>query len=99
LIDAGVEFYEFQGARFHCKLLIVDDTWVNLGSINFDERSFHINDEANMQVLDPQFAAQQIAMFERDKLRTLRVTKESYKRRGVWIRMVENFYGLFRSVL
>jgi cardiolipin synthase len=99
LIDAGVEFYEFQGSRFHCKLMIVDDAWVNIGSINFDERSFHINDEANMQVLDPEFAAQQIAMFERDKLRTLRVTRESYKRRGAWIRLVENFYGLFRSVL
>ncbi|HMJ90440.1 MAG TPA: phospholipase D-like domain-containing protein [Candidatus Acidoferrum sp.] len=99
LIDAGVEFYEFQGSRFHCKLMIVDDAWVSVGSINFDERSFHINDEANLQVLDPEFAAKQIAMFEQDKLRTLRVTRESYKRRGVWIRLVENCYGLFRSVL
>jgi cardiolipin synthase A/B len=99
LIDAGVEFYEFQGSRFHCKLLIVDDEWVSVGSINFDERSFHINDEANMQVLDRKFAAEQIVMFERDKLRTIRVNMESYKRRGFWIRAVENFYGLFRSVL
>lgn len=99
LIDAGVEFYEYQGSRFHCKLMIVDDAWVSVGSINFDERSFHINDEANLQVLDPKFAAEQVTVFEEDKRRTLRVTKESYKRRGVWIRLVENFYGLFRSVL
>jgi cardiolipin synthase A/B len=99
LIDAGVEFYEYQGSAFHCKLMIVDDAWVNVGSINFDERSFHINDEANLQVYDPEFAATQVQMFEEDKRRTLRVTKESYKRRGVWIRLVENFYGLFRAVL
>ncbi len=99
LIDAGVELHEFQGSRFHCKLLIVDDEWVSVGSINFDERSFHINDEANLQVLDPEFAARQVILFEQDKSRTLRVTKERYKRRGVWIRCVENFYGLFRSML
>jgi cardiolipin synthase len=99
LIDAGAVFYEFQPCRFHCKLLIVDDEWVSVGSINFDERSFHINDEANLQVLDREFAARQTEVFEEDKRRSLRVTRESYKRRGLWIRCVENFYGLFRSVL
>ncbi|MCW2311295.1 phospholipase D-like domain-containing protein [Rhodoferax antarcticus] len=41
---------------FHCKVMVVDGLWVSLGSSNFDSRSFSINDEANMNVYDAQFA-------------------------------------------
>jgi phosphatidylserine/phosphatidylglycerophosphate/cardiolipin synthase-like enzyme len=54
----------------HVKLLIVDDTFVSVGSGNFDNRSTRLNDEANLDVLDRQFAAQQTRLFEIDKHRS-----------------------------
>ena len=60
LLKAGIVIYEYQPTMFHCKQLIVDDFWVSIGSSNMDNRSFRLNDEANLNVLDPQFAAGQI---------------------------------------
>ena len=37
---------------YHCKQMIVDDRWVSIGSANLDNRSFRLNDEANLNVLD-----------------------------------------------
>jgi cardiolipin synthase A/B len=46
LLEVGAEMYEFQPAMFHCKALIVDSKLVSVGSTNFDNRSFRLNDEA-----------------------------------------------------
>ena len=32
LLEAGVEFYEYQPTMIHCKLLIVDGLWTSVGS-------------------------------------------------------------------
>jgi len=100
LLEAGVEFYEYQPTKYHCKTLIVDDFFVSIGSINFDERSFHLNDEANLNVLDAVFAARQIEVFEADKARSVRVTLDDYKHRSsIWIKCAENLCGLLRPLL
>ena len=67
LIQAGIKIYEYQPTMVHVKLLIVDDTFVSVGSGNFDNRSVRLNDEANLDVLDRQFAAEQMRLFEKDK--------------------------------
>jgi cardiolipin synthase len=54
----------------HVKLMIVDDIFVSVGSGNFDNRSIRLNDEANLDVLDRNFAAQQTRLFEIDKRRS-----------------------------
>ena len=41
---------------FHCKTLIVDRQLVSVGSTNFDNRSFRLNDEANLNIYDAAFA-------------------------------------------
>src|ERR1051326_947238 len=37
---------------YHCKVMIVDSLLVSVGSTNFDNRSFQLNDEANLNVYD-----------------------------------------------
>jgi cardiolipin synthase A/B len=81
LLEAGVKIYEFQPTMLHAKLLIVDTEWVSVGSTNFDHRSMRLNDEANLNVLDRAFALSQIAIFERDKLRSRPVDLAKWKRR------------------
>jgi cardiolipin synthase len=67
LIEAGIKIYEYQPTMVHVKLFIVDDAFVSVGSGNFDNRSIQLNDEANLDVLDRDFAAQQAQLFEIDK--------------------------------
>jgi cardiolipin synthase A/B len=66
LLAAGVKMAEYQPTMFHVKALVVDSLLVSVGSTNFDNRSFSLNDEANLNVLDPAFAKQQQAIFEDD---------------------------------
>jgi cardiolipin synthase len=67
LIRAGLKIFEYQPTMVHVKLMIVDDIFVSVGSGNFDNRSIRLNDEANLDVLDRNFAARQIRLFESDK--------------------------------
>ena len=67
LLNAGIKMYEYEPTMVHVKLMIVDDIFVSVGSGNFDNRSIRLNDEANLDVLDRQFAAEQTRLFEMDK--------------------------------
>jgi cardiolipin synthase len=74
LIKAGIKIYEYQPTMMHVKLIVVDDTFVSVGSGNFDNRSIQLNDEANLDVLDRDFAAQQTRLFEMDKKQSRKMT-------------------------
>jgi len=81
LLAAGAEIYEYQPTMYHVKVLIADGLWVWAGSTNFDNRSFAINDEANLNVYDAAFARRQIAVFEGDLARSRRVTLGEWRSR------------------
>ena len=76
-----MKIYEYQPTMFHCKLMIIDRVWVSLGSSNMDNRSFRLNDEANLNVLDAKFAEEQVRVFEEDKGPAREITYEMWKRR------------------
>ena len=84
LLRAGIEIYEYQPTMYHCKVMIVDDLWTSVGSTNFDSRSFSVNDEANLNVLDASFAAEQRTTFDADLRLSRRVTLDEWEGRG-WI--------------
>ena len=99
LLRAGVEMLEYQPTFFHCKVMIVDDLWVSVGSTNFDTRSFSVNDEANLNVYDREFALAQARIFDEDLKRSRRVTLEEWQRRP-WIeKLWEHSLGLLSSQL
>lgn len=81
LLAAGVRIFEFQPTNFHCKYLIVDECWVSVGSTNIDNRSMHLNEEANLNVLSEDFARQHLAVFEADLAQSLEVTEQAWRRR------------------
>ena len=76
LLEAGIKIYEYEPTMVHVKLMIVDDMFSSVGSGNFDNRSIRLNDEANLDVLDRQFAAEQTRFFEMDKRQSREVTLE-----------------------
>jgi cardiolipin synthase len=57
LLLAGAEIFEYQPSMIHAKLMTVDGQWTVMGSTNFDHRSFALNDEVNLAVLDRELAA------------------------------------------
>ena len=74
LLAAGVRIYEFMPTMYHTKAMIVDELWTSIGSTNFDNRSFRLNDEANLNVYDGSFALEQVEWFEQDKQRCRAIT-------------------------
>jgi cardiolipin synthase len=66
LLKAGVKMAEYQPTMYHVKALVVDSLLVSVGSTNFDNRSFTLNDEANLNVLDTGLARQMESVFEDD---------------------------------
>lgn len=100
LLAAGVKFHRFQPAMYHAKMMIVDDGFVTLGSVNFDGRSLGgMNDEANVNVLDRGVAAQALQLFEHDLRQSQPQTPVAFAARPLWQRAVDNFCGLFRWLL
>jgi cardiolipin synthase len=99
LLQAGIEIYEYQPTFFHCKVMIVDELWVSVGSTNFDDRSFSVNDEANLNVYDREFAAAQALIFAEDLAQAKRISREDWKNRPWTEKLWENTLGLVRSQL
>ena len=96
ILAAGAQIYEYQPTMYHCKVLVVDGLWVSVGSTNFDNRSFRLNDEANLNVYDRDFAARQTADFEADLGRSRRITFDEWNSRPWTEKAKERFYALAR---
>ena len=64
LLSAGATITEYGPTMYHCKVMIVNRLLTSVGSTNFDNRSFRLNDEATLNVLDSHLAGQQTAIFE-----------------------------------
>jgi cardiolipin synthase len=99
LLEAGVEIWEYQPTMYHCKLLVADECWTSVGSTNFDNRSFRLNDEANLNVLNREFAQRQIELFRKDKERARLITLEEWRKRPLREKILEHAAGLLRSQL
>ena len=98
-LQGGAEIYEYQPTMYHSKVLVVDRAWVSVGSTNFDSRSFRLNDEANLNVFDRDFALRQVADFENDLKRSRRVTYEQWAARPWTEKLSDRFLAIFNSQL
>ena len=81
LMAAGVQIAEYKPTMYHVKTLIVDNLLVSVGSTNFDNRSFSINDEANLNVMDEAFATQMSEIYEADWARATPVSAHKFAQR------------------
>ena len=90
LLAAGVEIYEYERTLLHQKVMAVDGVWAAVGSANFDDRSFEINDEVMLAIQDEDVARQLEAIFERDLEHCRRVQLDEWQRRP-WHRKLVDF--------
>jgi cardiolipin synthase len=82
LLEAGVEVYEYQPTMLHAKSLVLDGVWSSVGSVNFDNRSFQLHDEATLCVQSERFAGLLSEQFERDLEASDRIGHERWNGRG-----------------
>jgi cardiolipin synthase A/B len=73
----------------HAKIMIVDGIWSVVGSANLDNRSFGINDEINVAILDSEVASRLTADFENDASRSKQVSLKDWQDRGPYERLLE----------
>jgi cardiolipin synthase len=91
LLSAGAVIAEYGPTMYHCKLMIVDGLLTSVGSTNFDNRSFRLNDEATLNIFDQAFAGVQTAVFEADLALSHRVSfaewqaRPARERLGEWL--------------
>lgn len=90
LLKHGVEIYEYEPAMIHVKAMMVDDLWSVVGSTNFDHRSFEINDEVNLAILDPTIAQRLARDFHNDLSQSVRITYDHWRRKSRF-RLFERF--------
>ena len=95
LLAAGAVIAEYAPTMFHCKVMIVDELLVSVGSTNFDNRSFRLNDEATLNILDADFAHQQIAVFAADLALSRHLSHSQWQARS-W---QEKFRGHLASLI
>jgi cardiolipin synthase len=99
LLQANVEIFEYQPTMYHCKVLVVDGLWLSVGSTNFDNRSFSLNDEANLNITDIGFAARQIELFAHDVSRSKAITYVEWQQRPLVEKLLEHLASLLRLQL
>jgi cardiolipin synthase len=99
LLRAGVEIHEYQPTMYHVKSMVVDGLWTTVGSTNFDTRSFSTNDEANLNVLDAAFAAEQERIFAADLARSRRVSLQEWQGRPWTQKALDTLADLVSSQL
>lgn len=99
MLKANIKIAEYAPTMYHCKVLIVDKLMVSVGSTNFDNRSFRLNDEANLNVLDENFAQLQLNIFESDWLKSSQITYEQWLKRPFGEKVLEKVSTIFNSQL
>ena len=99
LLDAEVRMFEFQPTMLHAKTLTIDNVWSSIGSVNFDNRSFQLQDEATLCVCSEHFADLLEAQFARDLQRSQEIEHSRWERRGPRERVNEAALRLVRREL
>ena len=89
LLEVGAQIFEYQPAMIHAKILLVDGLWGVVGSTNFDNRSFGLNDEVNLAMREPGFVERLEQDFVRDLANSQRISYEAWRHRPVLERAPE----------
>jgi cardiolipin synthase len=91
LLLGGAEIFEYQAALMHAKTMVIDGIWATIGSTNFDNRSFALNQELNLTVYDASLARHLEVIFQDDLKYSKKITYEEWNSRSVFERLFELF--------
>ncbi|MEB3356580.1 MAG: phospholipase D-like domain-containing protein [Synechococcales bacterium] len=99
LLEAGIQLYEYQPSMLHAKLMVVDGTWLSLGSANLDPRSLFRNDELNLSMRDADLSHRLETFFLRALEASRLITIPQWERRPYWQRLIGRTCLVFQRQL
>ena len=99
LLKGGVKIYDYQRTLLHQKVIVIDSCWAAVGSTNFDDRSFELNDEVSLAVYDEGIAGELEATFERDLAHAKEVHLEPWAKRPLLHKLTDFGAFLFNEQL
>lgn len=99
LLNRGIRIFEYQPTMMHAKTMTVDGLWSTVGSSNFDDRSFRLNDEVNVNIYDASTAKRMEEIFFEDLARSREITERKWLRRGTFDRVKEKIANVLRPQL
>jgi cardiolipin synthase A/B len=94
LLKRGVHIFEYQPARLHTKLFVIDDA-VHIGSANFDMRSLFLNLEMMLRVEDAGFAAEMRRFVDGEIAESIEITREYHASQRTWYNRFRWAVGYF----
>ncbi len=94
----GIELYRYKTGFMHQKVILVDDAIAGVGTVNLDNRSFHLNFEVSTFTVDSTFIQQVEAMLQADWEAAVAVDLSEYKRRPFWFRLAVRVARLLAPV-
>jgi cardiolipin synthase len=98
-LRCGVRLFEYPSTLLHQKIMTIDGVWCAIGSANFDDRSFEINDEITLGFKDAATAKRLDGIFEKYAPNCSEIKLDSWRKRGFRHRLIDNVYYLFNEVL
>ena len=99
LLLGGVKVFEYQASLMHAKTIVADGVWATIGSTNFDNRSFALNQEINLTVYDKGTAQKLEKIFSDDLTYSKEITYEAWQSRGIFERLFDLFSFPIRDQL
>jgi cardiolipin synthase A/B len=99
MLELGVRILEYPVTLMHQKTLVVDGCWSAVGSTNFDDRAFEINEEITVGIHSEAFAKQLEAIFERDAKACLELDAKTWAKRGWTHAAKDHFFYLWNEML
>ena len=99
LLDQGIQIYEYRPTMMHTKAVMVDGAFSVIGTANFGNRSFELNDELTVAVFDPDLARTLIADFEQDIRASTRLDADTWKdQRSIFGKLQERWWSFFAEI-
>lgn len=99
LLDIGVRIHTFEPTMLHAKTMTVDGAIADVGTANFNSRSFSQDEEVDAVVFSSDAADELDAHFDEDLERSERVTRQRWEQRGFLQRAAEQTVGLADNVM
>jgi len=99
LLRRGIRIFEYQPTMMHAKTMVVDGVWSTIGSSNFDDRSFRLNDEVNVNIHDVDIAQQMESMFFEDLAHSNEITLRHWFRRPRLAKLKEKLADVLKQQL
>jgi len=81
----------------HQKTMVVDGEWVNIGTTNFDNRSFAHNEETSVCARDTELAGLMERTFVADMHACERIELDAWRERGLLTKSLEVVASLLEA--